>query len=267
MNVSVLLTSFPGDFADAVRQAAQLGFAHVDVVARTARPPQDLDVLADTGLFVACASLGRGLPESNSLDSSSDELRREALAVVEDQMADAARLGARHAYLVPPADMGATGLARFAGSCRRLADFAAGRRVRLCLEPIPGRALPCVTSALDWLTSIGHPNLRLLLDIGHCTLSREDPVAAVAKAGALLDFVHCNDNDGTSDLHWPLLTGRITRDELKTLIAALHKNGYNGFLTLELNPQTPEVSEALRSNRLLLDELVRSTSAAGKDDQ
>src|SRR5262249_17287722 len=52
--VSVLLSSLPLDFAAAVRQAAALGFTHVDVVALADRPADHLEVLADAGVLVAC---------------------------------------------------------------------------------------------------------------------------------------------------------------------------------------------------------------------
>src|SRR4029077_3502798 len=70
MHVALALTSLPLDFAAAVRQAAELGFAHADVVALEQRPLQDLDVLADSGLVVSCATLGRGLPPGYALDAA-----------------------------------------------------------------------------------------------------------------------------------------------------------------------------------------------------
>src|SRR5437762_1171210 len=83
--------------------------------------------------------------------------------------------------------------------------FAGQRMVQLCVEHIPGRALPDVTAVLNWLDRVGHANLALLLDLGHCLISNEDPAGAVRQAGARLGYVHVDDNDGKGDLHWPLL--------------------------------------------------------------
>src|SRR5262249_54766835 len=161
----------------------------------------------ESGLLVSCAAVGRGLAEGDALDAGPVERRRAALEVMKLQVADAARLGATHAYVVPGTDGRPEALARFAEACALLADHAGRRGVRLCVEHVPGRALPGVTAALDWLGRVGHDNLALLLDVGHCLISGEDPAVAVTRAGPRLGYVHLDDNDGAGDLHWPLLTG------------------------------------------------------------
>jgi sugar phosphate isomerase/epimerase len=251
--ISVLLTSLPLSFEAAVRQAAALGFAHVDVVGLVDRPVAHLDVLADSGLLVSCAAVGRGLPDGQSLDAIRTMDRRAAVALVERHIADAAQLGARHCYLVPGLDASALGLGRFADSCLQLADFAGRRMVRLCVEHVPGRALPTAAATLSWLEQLGHENLLLLLDIGHCQMTGEDAADVVRRAGPRLGYVHCDDNDGEGDLHWPLLTGRLTREALTALGAALRSVGYPGPLCLELNPNSLDPVAALRQGKVLLE--------------
>src|SRR6516225_5557950 len=90
--LSVLLDAPPGDFAAAVRQAADPGFTHVDVVGVEERPDADREALADAGVLVRCAALGRGLPPGGVLDAADAGARREALRRAETQAADAARL-------------------------------------------------------------------------------------------------------------------------------------------------------------------------------
>jgi sugar phosphate isomerase/epimerase len=250
MPISVLLTSLPLPFEEAVRQAAALGFARVDIVGLAERLAAHLDALADTGLLVSCAAVGRGLTEGITLDAVHTEDRRAAVEEVERHIADAARLGATHCYVVPGAD--ADGLPRFADSCTHLGDYAAGRMVRLCVEHIPGRALPTAAGTLDWLNRLGHDNLFLLLDTGHCLMTGEDVADVVRRAGPRLGYVHCDDNDGVSDLHWPLLTGRLTRDGLRELCAALRAVGYGGPLSLELSPNSADPVAALREGKELL---------------
>jgi hydroxypyruvate isomerase len=257
MHTSVLLTSFPSDFATAAHQAANLGFRYIDVVALAERPRADLETLADTGLHVACASLGRGLPPDQTPDAPAVDIRRAVLQAFKQQIADAAHLGATHAYLVPGLDATADGLARFQETCCLLADFAAGRMIRLCVEHIPSRALPSVAATVAWIQATGHPNLRLLLDVGHCAISKENPVEAIHQAGDLLGYVHLDDNDGVQDLHWPLLAGCLTRTTLQATLAALHRSGYDGALTLELAAANPEVLEALRKGKTLIEELIQ----------
>jgi sugar phosphate isomerase/epimerase len=256
MHLSVLLTSFPSPFAEAVRQAMELGFAHVDVVAEVARCQDDLEVLADSGLLVACAAVGRGLPEGWEVDAAGAEIRRQVLDRLKRQIEDAARLGATHAYLVPGNDATADGLAKFGELCSILADFAGDRMIRCCVEHVPGRALPTAAAALAWLKKLGHPNLRLLLDVGHCLISCEDPSEIIVAAGDSLGYVHFDDNDGVQDCHWPLLTGCLTHALLERLFSAFGQVGYDSPVALELQAQNPDVVTALDHNKRLLERLI-----------
>jgi sugar phosphate isomerase/epimerase len=244
--LSAFLTSLPLPFADAVAAAARLGFSHVDVVAVAERPAADLEALADAGVMVCCAALGRGLPDGAALDAADVGLRRVALDVVRAQVSDAARLGATAGYLVSPVE--AERLVLFAEACALLADEAARRMVRLCVEHAPGRALATAAATLAWLTAT-YPGLGLLLDVGHCLISGEDVAAVVRSAGGRLGHVHLDDNDGVGDLHWPLLTGRLTAGDLAALAAALDEAGYRGGVALELSPHNAGPVEALAEGR------------------
>lgn len=254
--VAAMLTSLPLDFEAAARQASALGFKYVDVVGLAERPAAHREALADADLLVSCAAVGRGLPEGHTLDAADIPLRRAAVEEIERQIADAAGLGATHCYLVPGFEAGADALRRFADSCACLADYAAARMMRLCVEHVPGRALPTAAATLAWLEDVGHDNLSLLLDTGHCLMTREDAAEVVRRVGPRLGYVHCDDNDGAGDLHWPLLTGRLTRDGLVALGAALRSVGYRDPLSLELNPANADPVAALREGKALLETVV-----------
>jgi sugar phosphate isomerase/epimerase len=168
--LSAMLTSLPLDFESGVRQLQALGFTHVDLVAIAERPKTHLEALAESGLLVSCGAIGRDLPQGCTLDAPLIAQRSVAVEQAKRQIADIARLGGSYAYLVPGKDGSAEGLARFSEACALLADFAAGRMVRLCIEHCPGTALPSAAATLNSLNQIGHANLGLLLDIGHCLL-------------------------------------------------------------------------------------------------
>lgn len=256
MHLSVLLSSLPIDFAEAVGQTSVLGFGQVDIVALGDRPESHREALADAGVLVSCAAVGRGLPDGQTLDAASVDDRRAAVEAMKRHIADAARMGATHAYIVSAMDGSAPGLLRFAEACRLLADFAEQRRVRLCLEHIPGRALSTAAGTLAWLADLNHDNLYLLLDIGHCLITAEDPAAVVRSAGLRLGYVHLDDNDGVGDLHWPLLTGQLTANTLRNTLVALREIHYEGALTLELAAQNPEPMEGLRRSKQIVDEML-----------
>jgi sugar phosphate isomerase/epimerase len=141
---AAVLPAEPAAFVEAVHRAAG-GFSHVEVAALVERPAEHLAALADTGLFVACASLGRGL--------GAEEVgaRRRQLERQQQQVSDAARLGATLVYLTPPVGEREEELACFAEGCELLAAFAASRMVRLAVQPAAGACLPDVTAALAWL--------------------------------------------------------------------------------------------------------------------
>lgn len=253
--ISAMLTSLPLDFEPAVHQAAALGFRHVDVVAVDERPPSHLDALADAGVIVSCCPISRGLVATQTLDAPNLADRRAAVEAMERHIADAARLGATHAYVIPGMDATDAGLTRFADACTQLADVAARRMVRLCVEHIPGRALPTAAGTLAWLEHLAHPNLFLLLDVGHCLISGEDPAGVVRQAGARLGYVHFDDNDGVGDVHWPLLTGRLTEKVMQAVCSALTAAGYNAAAALELNAENADPVAALRDGKALLERL------------
>ncbi|HEY7313412.1 MAG TPA: sugar phosphate isomerase/epimerase [Gemmataceae bacterium] len=255
--LSAFATSLPGEFAAVLSRIAALGFTHVDLVAEIDRPAGQLEALADSGLLVSCMALGRNLPPGHTLDAADVGVRRATLTLLQRQLADAARLGATTAYLVPGLEAGETALTCFADGCALLADDAAACMVRLCVEHVPGRALPTVARTLDWLERVGHDRLAMLLDVGHCLISGEDAAAAIQQAGERLGYVHLDDNDGVGDLHWPLLSGRLTRRQLADAMAALRTIEYRGALALELNPANPQPDDALREGKEIVERTIR----------
>jgi len=254
--LSAMLTSLPLEFGTAVETVAQLGFTHADIVALAERPGAHREALADSGLLIGCASLGRGLPEGHGLDVASLELRRATLDVIKRQITDAAELGATRAYLVPSLDDSYDALLRFADGVALLADFAKSRMIHLCVEAIPGRALPSAAATLAWLESSRLDEVRLLLDVGHCLISKEDLSETVRRAGQRLGYVHLDDNDGVGDVHWALFTGRLTEEILRQGLVALHGIGYEGPLAFEFNAQLPYPEETLRQGKVAVERLL-----------
>lgn len=258
-------TSLPGELTVVLPQIAALGFTHVDLVAELDRPAEHVEALAHSGLIVSCMALGRNLPAGHTLDAADVGVRRATLELLRRHVADAARLGATTAYLVPGMRADETALSCFADGCASLADHAAGRMVRLCVEHVPDRALPAAARTLDWLESIGHTNLGLLLDVGHCLISGEDAAAIIRRAGGRLGYVHLDDNDGMGDLHWPLFTGKLTQQQLMDVMAALGEIDYQGALSLELNAGNPEPALALRDGKAIVERLLQAPESPGAE--
>lgn len=257
--LAAFATSLPGELTVVLPQIAALGFTHVDLVAVVERPAEHVEALANCGLTVSCMALGRNLPPGHTFDTADVGVRRATLDLLRRHVADAAHLGATTAYLVPGTRTDETALSCFADGCALLADYAAGRMVRLCVEHVPGRALPTAGRTLDWLASIDQANLGLLLDVGHCLISNEDAAAVIRRAGDRLGYVHLDDNDGMGDLHWPLFTGRLTQQQLADVMTALREIGYRGALSLELNAGNPEPVHALRDGKAIVERLLQGS--------
>jgi sugar phosphate isomerase/epimerase len=254
MKLAALQPSLPGDFAATLENIAALGFRFVDLVGKRDRSAEELQALAESGLVVQCVSLGRGQVQGRSLDATDITIRRAVLDEMKAQITDAAQLGATHCYLVPGTD--AERLPLFREACEILADHAAERMLRLCVEHFPGRCLSSCAGTLEWLKGVGHPNLLLLLDVGHCLISDEDPTQMIVRAGERLGYVHLDDNDSVGDFHWPLLTGRLTEEMLEAALTVLQPDEFEGGVALELNPANPDPVWALAQSKAIVERMV-----------
>jgi sugar phosphate isomerase/epimerase len=177
---ALALASLPLPFAQALRRAVELGFSRVEIVARIDRPAEDLEHLADTGLLVAGAVLGDGLPVGCTLDAPDVAHRRQTLEVLKRQVADAARLGATWARLVPASNAIPVALTE---ACGLLAEYAQERMLRLCIGHAPGAAFSTAAAVLDWLEHDTATACTLALDVAAARAVGEDPTAIIARAG------------------------------------------------------------------------------------
>jgi sugar phosphate isomerase/epimerase len=168
---AVILPDTP-DLAAALARAAARGRTHVEIEGLVDRPAEHLDALADSGLFVACVRLGRGV------GGESIENRRLALERQQRLIADAGRLGATVALLTAPAEAEIN----FVEACGLLAAFASARGVRLAVLPEAGTVVPDVAAALALLPE----------GIGVALHESDDP----SQAGDRLVYVRCPEREG-----------------------------------------------------------------------
>lgn len=223
---SAVLPSLAPSFELSLVAAAGLGFTHADVVALADRPAAHLEALADSGLVVACAYLGHGLPAGHGLDAGPAPVRRATLDLLTRQVADAAVLGATRAALAAGADGSDEGIRLYAEGFSLLAARAASRGVRLCLEPRPRCAPATAAAALGWLESSGPQGAGLLLDAARCP----EGLAEVARrAGRRLAHVRVEVAPGPGGRALPALLSGEVRERL---LPALEAGSYDGALAL-----------------------------------
>lgn len=234
----------------ALREIKETAYHYVDVETDFFDRPEALDCLKTLGLKIACVALDHKLPPGSSLDGTNSGAMRNAIAFVKKTLEKSQGLGVQAAYVAPCHNR--NGLKTFAAAMAELAADAAEKGVRFCVEHVPGRALPSAKETLAFVEGISHPNMHLLLDMGHALLSKEKPWEIVAAAGKRIGYVQLDDNDGRSDKHWPLLEGRLTLDDLTKTLAALKQVGYEGALGMELSHDRASLISGFSRNRNLV---------------
>ncbi len=246
MELSCCAWALTGSEEDALAALAAIGFRSIDVQAKTFVSSASRARMDDLGLSVSCLALCFNMEEGAALDGA-PAARQAALDHCREALDHAADLGAGTAYVVPGTDPAA--LPQFGAALGQVADLAAERAIRVGVEHFPGKALPTAALTLEYLSGLNHPNLYLLLDIGHLQMSKEDPVSVIAAAGDRLGYVHLDDNDGEADLHWSLLAGVLTEQVLTATFAALALSPYAGPASIELSPELPDPVAALWQSR------------------
>lgn len=126
---------------------------------------------------------------------------------------------------------------------QRAGTMAAGTGVTLMVEPLnsivdhPGYFLDSLPDALRLLEDVGHPAVRLLLDIYHMWVMHGD-LMAVADAAPATAHVHAADMPGRGEPGSGVIPWQ-------TLLPRLRDAGYQGAIGLECWPTT-DVQTALR---------------------
>ena len=118
---------------------------------------------------------------------------------------------------------------------RYAAEQLAAIDVDLTVEPVnthdvPGFALPTTRAALDLIAEVEQPNLGLQFDVYHSLRMGEDPIELIRELGADMAHIQIADVPGR---HQPG-TGRIDFEEL---FRTIDDSGYDGWVSLEYNPQ------------------------------
>jgi sugar phosphate isomerase/epimerase len=133
---------------------------------------------------------------------------------------------------------------RLVSSCRRLADYAADRGVRLAFEPEPGMFIDTMDRFAELHERVGHPAFGLTLDIGHLHCQGEIPIADhVRRWGHVLWNIHIEDmRRGVHD-HLMFGEGEI---DFAPVMAALDEIGYEGGVHVELSRHSHDAVETAR---------------------
>ena len=144
----------------------------------------------------------------------------------------------------------ATLMDRLEDGCKRLADYAAERSVRLAFEPEPGMFIDTMPKFEELHARVNHPAFGLTLDVGHLVCMGETPIGdQIRRWKDWLWNVHLDDM--RPGVHDHLLFGEGVVD-FADVFAALREIDYQGMASVELSRHSHDaVNTARRSIEFL----------------
>lgn len=192
-----------------------------------------LSVIVETGARFVLDPVRKHRP--NLLDGPEGAARRlDFLCRCTDLGADlGARIVSTWSGALPGGVTPAQGWERLVAGLRALCEHAQRRGLLVAFEPEPGMLVERVA---DWprvRDAVGHPALRLALDIGHCLAMREGQPAPHVHAHAD-DLAVLQVDDHRVGVHDHLMLGEGEVD-FDGLARALSESGWQGPLEVELS--------------------------------
>jgi len=145
----------------------------------------------------------------------------------------------------PIADESADALmTRLAEGCKRLAEEASSKGVRLAFEPEPGMFIDTMPRYRELAARVDHPAFGLTLDVGHLHCQGETPIAhhLVASRDRLWN-VHIEDM--RRGVHDHLMFGEGEMD-FPPILQALRDIGYAGGVHVELSRHSHDAVNTAR---------------------
>lgn len=135
---------------------------------------------------------------------------------------------------------------RFARSLLELSDYAGKKSVALVMEPIHRFLIGTfhrVEQCLEFFERYNLPSMQLLLDTFHMNIEEQSMEGAIRLAGSRIGHVHAVDNNrgAPGDGHL----------DFASIIAALREVGYNGYLSVETQPESDPYDTARRGITVL----------------
>lgn len=133
---------------------------------------------------------------------------------------------------------------RLVDGCRRLADYAATRQVRLAFEPEPGMLIATMADFAKLNQAVDHPFFGLTIDVGHLHCLDETPIAEqLRRSQSVLWNIHIEDM--RRGVHDHLMFGEGEIDFVPVL-EALREIDYQGGVHVELSRHSHDAVNTAR---------------------
>ncbi|HEY2908800.1 MAG TPA: sugar phosphate isomerase/epimerase family protein [Gemmataceae bacterium] len=140
---------------------------------------------------------------------------------------------------------------RLVDGCKRLADAAAAKGIRLAFEPEPGMFIDTMDKFAELHARVNHPAFGLTLDIGHLVCNSELPVSLHLKQWKhVLWNVHVEDMKRGVHDHLMFGDGEV---DFADVFAGLKEINYAGGIYVELSRHSHDAVNAARKSKAFLD--------------
>ena len=140
---------------------------------------------------------------------------------------------------------------RLVDGCRRLADVAASKNIRLAFEPEPGMFIDTMDKFAELHARVSHPAFGLTIDVGHLVCNGELPVSKHLKAWKhVLWNVHIEDMKRGVHDHIMFGEGEV---DFADVFAGLREAEYAGGVYVELSRHSHDAVNTARKAKAFLD--------------
>jgi len=147
---------------------------------------------------------------------------------------------------------------RLVDGCKRLADFAASKNVRLAFEPEPGMFIDTMDKFAELHARVNHPNFGLTIDVGHLVCNGELPVSKYLKEWKhVLWNVHIEDMKRGVHDHLMFGEGEV---DFADVFASLREANYQGGVFVELSRHSYDAVNVARKAKAFLDPYIKDQS-------
>lgn len=142
----------------------------------------------------------------------------------------------------PPSEL----MARLVDGCKRLAEYAAQKNVRLAFEPEPGMFIDTMDKFAELHGRVNHPNFGLTVDVGHLVCNGELPVSEhLVRWKDWLWNIHIEDM--RRGVHDHLMFGEGEVD-FADVFAGLRAAEYTGMVSVELSRHSHDAVNTARKS-------------------
>ena len=172
-----------------------------------------------------------------------------------------AELGAPHITTEPggpiaPGQTREEAVTLFVEALKPLAEHAEKLGVGLLIEPEPGLLVETTDEYLEIAELVDSPAIGLNFDVGHAFCMSEDLPKQIKKMAGHTRHYHLEDIASTR-VHHHLIPG-LGAINFREVVDAIHRTGYDGWLTVELYPNVDDPDAAAREARDVLLPLLAS---------